>query len=726
MARVTRAIPVADQPIPEATAQFERHLAGILRSPEFSRSSRMSQLLRFVTEYHAANPEAEITERLLAERVFGKDEQWDPKIDPAVRIAFSRLREKLKRYYGNDPDAGPIRIELPSGGYVPRIVRNQEPERVQEAPRTQTLAPNPPPGRRRTPILTMAGAALAAVALTAAWVSRSPKRTHPALDFRSSPVAAELGLEISPAISPDGRWVAYVWNRSGDRFDIYRRRAAGEGEAERLTSGPGDSFYPAWSPDGEKLAFLRTGSEPRLAILDLRRREEKVAYRIHPEPGAWTGEPSGLLGNTGPSWTPDGQGLIFGEAQGDASGETVWSLNLANGGKTRLFSSEGISRIFWPRLSPQGTYLAFALYSSHGAGEVMVFDLRKKLARRITSDNRTICGVSWGNDENTIVFSSNRGGTFQLWKSRLSGGAPEPIPANSSFAAEPAVSKKGDAIAFADRRENWNIWRTAIRTAGQPEQSARLIASSGRNYDPRYSPDGRSIAFLSDRSDSWQIWLADAEGKSLRQLTKQKSPWLGSFQWSPDGRTIVFEGRPHDHAALFWLDVATGNVSPVEVNQFEERLPAWSRDGRAIYFSSNRDGPRSIYRRDLATGQVTPMTSREGSSSAESPNGEYLAFTGGDHRIWRIGLKAGGEESLLLTPGQLPGALWTFSGNDIWFAQSPTELARFDGRRVTQILRLAHPLIPYVASLASSSDGRNLLYATRDYEESDVRIWAAK
>jgi Tol biopolymer transport system component len=81
---------------------------------------------------------------------------------------------------------------------------------------------------------------------------------------------------------------------------------------------------------------------------------------------------------------------------------------------------------------------------------------------------------------------------------------------------------------------NWNIWREPVDGSSHlPPQ--RLLSSSGRNYDPRYSPDGHRIAFVSDRSGNMELWVADSDGNDENQLTHLNVPWLGGISWSPEG-----------------------------------------------------------------------------------------------------------------------------------------------------------------------------------------------
>src|SRR5262249_49080818 len=107
------------------------------------------------------------------------------------------------------------------------------------------------------------------------------------------PFANEFGAEINPAISPDGKTVAYVWDGNGDNYDIYLKPSSkGPGTApSRLTSSPEPDLHPAGSPDGKKIAFVRLGKNDAAVILrDLASGDERVLTRVSQRPIGWVGD----------------------------------------------------------------------------------------------------------------------------------------------------------------------------------------------------------------------------------------------------------------------------------------------------------------------------------------------------------------------------------------------------------------------------------------------------
>ena len=140
--------------------------------------------------------------------------------------------------------------------------------------------------------------------------------------------------------------------------------------------------------------------------------------------------------------------------------------------------------------------------------------------KRLTFDNVIICGLDWTPDGAYIVFSSDRLG------GRAACGKFEPPAANRSrclWATAlllPLTFPRWAPSGVHPGDMNTNIWRYEVpRTTGRSAPPTKLIASTGENFDPQFSPDGKRIVFVSTRSGSREIWVCDSDGSNPRQLT---------------------------------------------------------------------------------------------------------------------------------------------------------------------------------------------------------------
>ena len=257
------------------------------------------------------------------------------------------------------------------------------------------------------------------------------------------------------------------------------------------------------------------------------------------------------------------------------------------------------------------------------------------------------------------------------------------------FVSQPQLSPDGTQAAYVSR---WidveknkyfsNLW--LVSTAGGTPR--RFTVGDYGDTSPRWSPDGRRIAFVSDRSDSAQVWLIPVDGGEAGQLTKLEEGSIGSPAWSPDGSKIAFTFRPKPpsdrkaerearekenrsfpprviHRAGYREDgtgynggerwhlqticVKTGEVNQLTAEDYDDYSPAWSPDGKTIAFVSNRSedadltpGHQDIWLTPSDGGAVRRLTKQSGhmQSPVWSSDGAEIAYIGHDRpdEIWGV------------------------------------------------------------------------------------------
>jgi imidazolonepropionase-like amidohydrolase/Tol biopolymer transport system component len=180
-------------------------------------------------------------------------------------------------------------------------------------------------------------------------------------------------------------------------------------------------------------------------------------------------------------------------------------------------------------------------------------------------------------------------------------------------------------------------------------QATRITSGPAFDMQPRFSPDGKRVAFASDRDGLWNIWTTDTEGKNARQVSRERRWFINSPTWSPDGNYIFarrhFVAQRSLGAGEIWMFHASGSdgLQVTEKNGFQKDAgePAISPDGRYLYYSKdvtpgqqfeyNKDPNGTIYaivRRDLNTGRERTAVSVQGGSVTPrvSPDGKWLAY----------------------------------------------------------------------------------------------------
>jgi TolB protein len=260
----------------------------------------------------------------------------------------------------------------------------------------------------------------------------------------------------------------------------------------------------------------------------------------------------------------------------------------------------------------------------------------------------------------SIIFESNRAGDYDIWSIRADGTGPRQLTSGAGNDGQAAISPDGRKMAFmSDRSGNNDIWVLDFVTGGLTNLTA---GNPGTDASPTWSPSGAEIAFMSRRNGVDAIWKMSASGGPVTQLTfPAPTPIEGDMHpdWSPAGGRIVFNStRGHRDLWGIWdLDLATGALQEIIYTNGADYFPSYSADGKKIvynqYFSpsssltnlyvANADGTS---RSQLTTGNYTDIFAEW------SLSGSQLAFQsnrdGGMH-IWLI--NADGTGLTQLTSG---------------------------------------------------------------------------
>jgi len=542
-------------------------------------------------------------------------------------------------------------------------------------------------------------------------------RSAPRLTLSELRIAPLNGLprETYAAFSPDGSQVAFVWAAEPhDRSHVYVSEI-GAGSPRRLTSSPWSEFAPVWSPDGKYIAFQRHAPEKWLSgiyIASSMGGSERKVYTL--ESGKSIKEID---------WSPDGNSLAFAESDSPGQASTIYLFSLDNFEKRALtFPAKGILGDSDPVFSPDGKSVAF-LRDFLDTQEIFAVPVRGGAPRQITDDKRIILGASWSADGRSLIFSSNRGGPYSLWRILASGGKPERLPiGGASWAIRPTVARKGNRLAYTNLSYVSEIWRAELPAAPGAKLSPpeKFIGSTELEEGPQYSPDGRRIVFQSTRTGSYEIWRCDADGSNLVQLTHFQGPLTGTPRWSPDGSQIVFDSRPAGHSHIFVINAEGGQPRQVTTGGTENGIADWSVDGKSIYFGSSRGGSWEIWKIASQGGIPSQLTSHGGFAPEPSRDGKFIYYAKGRDLpgIWRVSVDGGEETKILDAPPAAGWAYFVVAEKGIYYADEPNRkdlgIYFYDFKtRGSSTVRLFDRFGSEGApGLSISPDGRYALYTT--------------
>ncbi len=409
------------------------------------------------------------------------------------------------------------------------------------------------------------GALLAAAA--AWWATRSGS-VPAAMQF--SAVTRFAGVQAQPALSPDGRSIAFISNRDG-HYNVYVGLVHG-GELVQITHDAGLKSRPSWSPDGSTLAYAQLNDSGTMDIWEV---------------AALGGPPHKVILNaTDPTWTPDGGSLVY---QNIADG-AIWTSGVSGENPRLLVRMEPGSMGTEPRISPDGKMIAIAVRGTANGpyGALGVADLTTGKVRLL--DVGLALSPAWSPDSRAIYFSSSRGGTLNIWKIGADGRGLRQVTAGQGDDTELDVSSDGKRLVFATLR--LNIGLAQFDSQAKPgESSAKVLAADpARNqFGPAYSPDGTHLAFFTNLKgvENESIGVADANGANAVQLVRDSRFNLFP-RWSPDGTHLIFLSVD-DGGRSEYRSVAISGGAPQTIMQLGSGLvPGFGlvdvgRDGRLLY-----------------------------------------------------------------------------------------------------------------------------------------------
>jgi Tol biopolymer transport system component len=263
--------------------------------------------------------------------------------------------------------------------------------------------------------------------------------------------------------------------------------------------------------------------------------------------------------------------------------------------------------------------------------------------------------LAWTADSKALIFAGSMSlATSRLWRLPIDGSAETELTSFGEGGLSPTIvgpaGRHGGRMVFMHVVADNDIWKLPMET-GKPGTAIPLIASTKREWDPRYSPDGKKIAFSSDQGGLPNIWVSNADGYELTQVTTLKGTGAGGARWSPDGKQIAFISNVEGQWEIFMVDVQGGSPVRITNNPAHDTAPMWSPDGRWIYFASDRSGSFEIWKtlpKENAT--AVQVTHHGGYSAIFSADGKTIFYCKKDLAagIWRQNLVDSepiGEES---------------------------------------------------------------------------------
>ncbi len=535
-----------------------------------------------------------------------------------------------------------LRVEIPTA--VARLVQHcleKEPEhRLQSAAdfsfalllQIGERARAPERGRRLAwSVLAIALSCLGAIALLLWRQNQVPTSSPPLVLTR---MTTDAGLTTDPALSPDGKLLAYASDRSGEgNLDIWVQQTAG-GAPIRLTRNEADDSQPDFSPDGSLIAFRSERSGGGIYVISALGGGERLIA------------PDGLR----PRFSPDGKEIAYFVGDlGDVFSRNTGKVFIVSstGGSPRQFQPGFVAARF-PVWSPDGRYILF-IGTEGGTRLVDLWDwyvagvsggpaVRTGAARAIATqtllDSSFVIPLAWIPAGDRVLFASTLGDAINLWQLRIPNKTwkinDPPHRLTSGAGLETLAAVAGNRLAFISAAQNVSIWTLDVDADRGEVHGALQRATEGPSSDDAtdISLDGKKAVFNSNRIGRNAVWIKDFEsgketmvsgrGQSvgIARITADgsrvgypvgegtKAPLYtvpasggmpeqvcddrcGSFwNWSGDGKKVLYVWRStRDLTEIFLFDAESKKTFPIlQTPEFNLYMPSFSPDGRWVAF----------------------------------------------------------------------------------------------------------------------------------------------
>ncbi len=419
-----------------------------------------------------------------------------------------------------------------------------------------------------------------------------------------------------PAWAPDGQRVAFQAYRDGV-WHIYVMNADGSG-VDMITSGPFDDREPSWSRDGTRMAF----SSDRSGNYDI--------WDVEVATGALRQITKNPANDFGPAWSPAASVIAFVSEREDRRG--VWRIDPASGAETSLAPSPGA--VSAPSWSPDGSRVIYNVIAANQSRLMLdgqsltsgedVFPFRAQWASPAeviytadgTIKRRSIQGGTVSPIEFTATIAFTRT-PYQHAIRDFDSRAARPVRGIMS----PALSPDGTQVAFAALGD---LWVMPIGGAARKVTDDRFV-----EMQPTWSPDGRSLAFSSDRDGTMDLWVRDLQSGADKKVASEAT----KAAWAPRGNEIAYVTRDGAIAV-------TGRSAPIHAPMRDAGRPTWAPEGMIAvtalhpYSSRFREGTNQLLMVSTTGAPDRPLDpvahhsigTRENDGPVWSRDGSKMAF----------------------------------------------------------------------------------------------------
>ncbi|GAA0810429.1 winged helix-turn-helix domain-containing protein [Colwellia asteriadis] len=414
-------------------------------------------------------------------------------------------------------------------------------------------------------------------------------------------VTKHPGSELFPSPSPDGRYVVYSQVSNNQPTNLFMKDTLQpQLPAQQLTFDTAIERHSVWSNDGQYLYFARTakaGENCKYIQLKVLSRQEKAIANCPNRVGYFYLDIS-----------PDDKTLAIHGFNGDAEKSGIYFLDLTkeNAPLERFSCKKGCD--YKDRdmaFSPDGKHLAISRRFNRYSENIYLINIKTKETQQLTFNEEDIVGITWS-DQSKIIYATHKAGVRSGFIIDVDKNTFTEL--NLPGFSYPKFTKQGRKLFYQQRQEISSIASLSLK-ADIASSPFPVVLSSFSHHSPDYSPINKRFVYVSNESGFYELWSANTRGEERKQLTFLKKN-ISLPKWSHDGKSIAFLASSEDnkHENIYIYSLVTQKISVLNSPFDRHNRPSWSLDDNKIIAAVYNNNATDLYSITIADGAVERLT----------------------------------------------------------------------------------------------------------------------
>lgn len=547
-------------------------------------------------------------------------------------------------------------------------------------------------------------------------------------DIKHHKITSLKGLEMKPAVSPDGKNIAFSWRKDLESSPQIYVRGLEATTPRKLNDSEQVEFNPIWSSDGQHIVFLRQleGQGFQLVKKSVIGIEEMVMGTLDFD----------VIDNL--LWLKNEKRLLFMARATETDARALFCFDVATTKVEQLtHPPKEIYGDIFPTYTGMDDEVAFiradygeAILSNAAPtkGQLMILNLKTKKVHALAAVNqeinsflyvpsmsRYLCWVTEQLGEYTILAFDKEGQQSVIGKTTLG------LPKNASV--------------IKDHKICYEYWKSSVDIHAYsildvPEKvskSQAYLNSTSWDWGLSFATKSKQAAFFSQRDGYTEIWLTDTDRpENARQLTHLESPLLKSLALSPDGQQLVFASVKNNQTDLFLLVTNGQDLQQITNSTANYAAPEWSTDGQSIYYASTASGDWELYAHDLITNKVEQLTTGGGFRALPAPNEtDILYFVKyKEDGLWRYDQQTKKTELVAVLPETSHSTNWAVSETGVYYLTWRKGVAYVDyydfNTKQNKTVTMLKDMLAGLPALALSPDLKQIFVAKGSGLNADI------